>query len=87
MPNQTSNIAKSQICESESVNETVMRLDNNKTANDEAGEMERAAAHDRKQKWKARAGNRYTPRELKAMSDSLGPLVIVEHEAPVMELD
>lgn len=39
-----------------------------KSAKDEAAEAERAAAHERKQKWKELPGNRYTPEELHEMS-------------------
>ena len=50
-------------------------------------EAERAAAFARKQKWKEQPGNRYTPDELREMSDSLGPLCITEQETPVMDLE
>jgi len=53
----------------------------------EAAEAARAAAHERKQKWKELPGNRYTAEELREMSASLGPLVITEQETPVMYID
>lgn len=42
----------------------------------EAAEAERAAGYERKQKWKELPGNRYTPEELRAMSDELGKFTL-----------
>ncbi len=55
---------------------------------DEAAEAERAAGFARKQAWKALPGNRYTPEELRAMSESLGELTIrtVERKRRVMHI-
>jgi hypothetical protein len=47
----------------------------------------RADGYDRKQQWKEKPGHRYTPRELRLMSKSLGPFRIVQPEFHVMELD
>jgi hypothetical protein len=44
---------------------------------DEAAEAERAAGFARKQQWKELPGNRYTPEELRAMSESLGEITII----------
>ena len=54
---------------------------------DEAAEAERAAGFARKQQWKEQPGNRYTPEELRAMSQRLGTLTITEAEPEVMRLD
>jgi hypothetical protein len=45
-----------------------MRPGHIKLPRDEAAEAERAAAHERKQRWKELPGNRYTPEELRQMS-------------------
>jgi hypothetical protein len=45
---------------------------------DEAAEAERAAAYDRKQKWKELPGNRYTPEELRQMSGEFADCVMVK---------
>ncbi len=44
---------------------------------DGAAEVERAAAHERKQEWKTLPGNRYTIEELSQMSRELGKIVIL----------
>ena len=46
-----------------------------------------AAAFARKQEWKEQPGNRYTPEELRGMSDRLGTLTITEAEPDIMRLD
>ena len=58
-----------------------------KLPKDEAAEAERAAGFARKQKWKEQPGNRYTPEELRAMSQRLGKLTITETEPEIMNLD
>ena len=47
----------------------------------------RADGFARKQQWKELPGNRYTPDELRKMSESLGPLTITEPEPHEMRLD
>ena len=64
-----------------------MRPDHIKPLRDEAAEAARAAGYARKQEWKERPGNRYTPEELREMSESLGPITITEPEPHVMHLD
>jgi|ABSN01.1.fsa_nt_gi hypothetical protein len=54
---------------------------------DAAAEAARAAAYERKQRWKEQPGNRYTPEELRQMSERLGALYITEAEPEVMPLD
>ena len=58
-----------------------------KLPKDEAAEAKRAAGFARKQKWKVQPGNRYTPEELRAMSQRLGKLTITETEPEIMNLD
>ena len=58
-----------------------------KLPKDEAAEANRAAGFARKQKWKEQPGNRYTPEELRAMSQRLGKLTITETEPEIMNLD
>jgi hypothetical protein len=58
-----------------------------KSPKDVAAEAERAAAYERKQKWKELPGNRYTPDELREMSESIGTIVITEQETTVMHID
>ncbi len=43
---------------------------------DEAAEARRAAGYERKQRWKELPGNRYTPEELREMSEDLGQITI-----------
>jgi hypothetical protein len=45
------------------------------------------AAHERKQRWKAKPGNRYTAKELRLMSESLGRIQILQPEFHLMKLD
>jgi hypothetical protein len=49
-----------------------------KSPKDEAAEAERAAAYDRKQKWKELPGNRYTPEELRQMSGEFDDVIMVK---------
>ena len=42
-----------------------------------AAEAARAAAYERKQKWKEQPGNRYTPEELREMSGEFADCVVV----------
>ncbi len=58
-----------------------------KSAKDEAAEAERAAAYERKQKWKELPGNRYTPEELRKMGKRLGKFTIKEAEPEIMRMD
>ena len=54
---------------------------------DEAAEAARAAAHERKQRWKELPGNRYAAEELRQMSERLGKLSITETEPEIMFLE
>ena len=47
----------------------------------------REAGHERKQRWKTKPGNRYTARELRLMSESLGRIQILQPEFHLMKLD
>lgn len=58
-----------------------------KSAKDEAAEAARAAGYERKQKWKELPGNRYTPEELRKMSEELGEFTIHSPEPVVMHID
>ena len=58
-----------------------------KSPEDEAAEAARAAAYERKQKWKELPGNRYTPEELRQMSEELGEFSIHSPEPVVMHID
>ena len=58
-----------------------------KSAKDEAAEAERAAAYERKQKWKELPGNRYTPEELREMSGDFADCVVVKRRTKVMYID
>ena len=55
---------------------------------DQAAEAARAAAYERKQRWKELPGNRYTSEELRAMSENLGPITMrrVRRKRRVMRL-
>jgi hypothetical protein len=53
---------------------------------DEAAEAARAAAFERKQRWKELPGNRYTPEELRRMGERWGPLSIEEAAPEIMRL-
>ena len=54
---------------------------------DAAAEAARAAGFERKQRWKELPGNRYTPEELRLMSERLGPFTLTEAEPELMRLD
>ncbi len=58
-----------------------------KLPKDQAAEAERAAGYQRKQKWKELPGNRYTPEELRQMSEELGEFSIHSPEPTVMHID
>jgi hypothetical protein len=47
----------------------------------------REAGYERKQRWKAKPGNRYTAKELRLMSESLGRIQILQPEFHLMKLD
>jgi len=49
-----------------------------KSAKDEAAEAARAAAYERKQKWKELPGNRYTPEELREMSGGFDGAIMLK---------
>ncbi len=50
----------------------------------EAAEAERAAGYERKQRWKALPGNRYTPEELRAMSGEFADCTMHRRKRRVM---
>ena len=56
---------------------------------DAAAEAARAAAYERKQRWKELPGNRYTPEELQAMSGDFADAVMIrpKHKRRVMYID
>ena len=58
-----------------------------KSPKDEAAEAARAAAFERKQKWKELPGNRYTPEELKQMSGEFADCVMIKRRTKVMHID
>ena len=58
-----------------------------KPPKDEAAEAARAAAFERKQRWKEQPGNRYTPEELRQMSGELGEFSIHSVKPTVMHID
>jgi hypothetical protein len=58
-----------------------------KPPKDEAAEAARAAAFERKQRWKELPGNRYTPEELRRMSGESGECSIQLPEPLVMHID
>jgi len=64
-----------------------MRTDQLKPQPGNHAEAARAAAFERKQRWKEQPGNRYTPSELREMSASFGRINIAELEPHVMRLD
>ena len=64
-----------------------MRPGHIKLPKDEAAVAARAAGFERKQKWKELPGNRYTPKELREMSDSLGPFTIDKPKIKEMYID
>jgi len=64
-----------------------MRPGHIKLPRDEAAEAARAAAYERKQRWKERPGNRYTPEELRRMSGEFGEFSFHLPEPTVMQID
>jgi len=64
-----------------------MRPDETNVTPDDAAEAERAAAFERKQKWKELPGNRYTPEELKYLAENFGPFTIHKRRTKVMFID
>ena len=64
-----------------------MRKENLKDQSREAAVAARAAGFDRKQRWKEQPGNRYTPEELREMSESLGPFTIEKAKVKEMYID
>jgi len=46
-----------------------------------------ADGHERKQRWKEKPGNRYTPEELRAMAQDCDSLQIIQQEFHLMCLD
>lgn len=50
-------------------------------------EAARAARFVRKQEWKEKPGNRYTPEELRLMSKNIGAVEIIEPDVFIMDLD
>jgi hypothetical protein len=54
---------------------------------DEAAEAERAAAFERKQRWKELPGNRYTPEELLVMSGEFADVTLHKRRTKVMFID
>jgi hypothetical protein len=51
---------------------------------DEVADAERAAAFDRKQKWKELPGNRYTPEELRAMTGEFAGSTMYRRKRRIM---
>ncbi len=64
-----------------------MRPDHIPPPKDEAAEAERAAAYERKQKWKELPGHRYTPEELRLIGESFGEFTIVKPKHRIMYID
>jgi hypothetical protein len=58
-----------------------------KPPKDKVTEAARAAAFERKQKWKELPGNRYTPEELHRMSGEFGDCTMTSPEPTVMHID
>ena len=58
-----------------------------KSPEEEAAEAARAAAYERKQRWKELPGNRYTPEELRQMSGEFADCTMHQHRTKVMYLD
>jgi hypothetical protein len=54
---------------------------------DQAAEAARAAAFERKQRWKELPGNRYTPEELRAMSGEFGEFTMIRPKRRIMFID
>lgn len=64
-----------------------MRPDHIKPPQAEAAETGRAAAFERKQKWKELPGNRYTPEELQEMSGAFNDSIMLRPKLRVMYTD
>ena len=64
-----------------------MRPDHIKLPRAEAAETGRAAAFERKQKWKELPGNRYTPEELRLMSGEFDDCTMLRPKHRVMYID
>lgn len=64
-----------------------MRPDHLKPPRHAAAEAARAAAYERKQRWKEQPGNRYTPEELREMAASFGPFTMQKRRTKIMYLD
>ena len=64
-----------------------MRPDHIKLPRAEAAETGRAAAFERKQKWKELPGNRYTPEELQEMSGEFNDSIMLRPKLRVMYTD
>ena len=64
-----------------------MRPDHIKLPRAEAAETGRAAAFERKQKWKELPGNRYTPKELQEMSGEFNDSIMLRPKLRVMYTD
>jgi len=64
-----------------------MRSAHTKRRPAKASQAGREAGYQRKQRWKAKPGNRYTAKELRLMSESLGRIRILQPEFHLMKLD
>lgn len=64
-----------------------MRPDHIKLPRAEAAETGRAAAFERKQKWKELPGHRYTPGELQEMSGEFNDSIMLRPKLRVMYTD
>ncbi len=64
-----------------------MRSAHNKQPSTKASSAGREPGFERKQRWKAKPGNRYTAKELRLMSESLGRIRILQPEFHLMNLD
>jgi len=54
---------------------------------DPAAEAARAAAYERKQRWKEQPGSRYTAEELRQMSEDFGPFTVIRPKRRVIVMD
>ncbi len=64
-----------------------MRTDHLKRPRDAAVEAARAAAFERKQRWKEQPGNRYTPEELRRMAGDFGEFTMIKPKTKVMYIE
>lgn len=64
-----------------------MRTDHLKRPRDAAVEAARAAAFERKQRWKEQPGNRYTPEELRRMAEDFGEFTMIKPKTKVMYIE